>query len=158
MKKFILISVAGMVLLPHLLFAGTKCSFKEYPDHYLATCIGDEKAVSGSQQTLSSTKQSTAQNEQNPDTTVTTPYQTDQLPDYISSPKVDPQKESFNFQSAQLSNFSSSPKVDPQKESIITGNQEPSEQNPTLSKRNRAKIEAIHMKDLKRKAMEENAP
>lgn len=33
-----------MVLLPQLLFADTDCWVKEYPDHYLAVCTGDEKA------------------------------------------------------------------------------------------------------------------
>jgi hypothetical protein len=124
-----------MVVFPHLLFAGTDCSVKEFPDHYLATCIGDEKAVVGSQQTLDSSKPATATNSQNPETTAGIPYQP-----------------------VQMSTFTSSPKVDQQKESITNRTEESSEQNPTLSKRNRAKIEAIHMKELKRKAQEENAP
>ena len=37
------IIVAVMVLLPQLLFADTDCWVKEYPDHYLAVCNGDEK-------------------------------------------------------------------------------------------------------------------
>ncbi|GFO59678.1 hypothetical protein GMST_20030 [Geomonas silvestris] len=42
MKTFL---TAGMVLLPQLLFAGTDCRVKEFPDHYLATCDGDSKGA-----------------------------------------------------------------------------------------------------------------
>ncbi|AFR42828.1 hypothetical protein Gmet_3609 [Geobacter metallireducens GS-15] len=36
--------VAGMVLLPHVLFADTDCRVDEYPDHYVVVCTGEEKA------------------------------------------------------------------------------------------------------------------
>jgi hypothetical protein len=46
MKKLL---TAGMVLLPQLLFAGTDCRVKEYPDHFLAICDGDGKGGAGQQ-------------------------------------------------------------------------------------------------------------
>lgn len=36
--------MAGMVLLPSLAIAATDCQIVEYPDHYAAVCIGDEKS------------------------------------------------------------------------------------------------------------------
>ena len=36
--------MAGMVLLPSLVIAATDCQIVEYPDHYAAVCIGDEKS------------------------------------------------------------------------------------------------------------------
>ena len=41
MRKIITI---GMVLLPCMAFANTDCRVINYPDHYEAVCIGDEKA------------------------------------------------------------------------------------------------------------------
>ena len=41
MKRIIAV---GMLLLPQILHAGTDCRFTEFPDHYDAVCIGDEKA------------------------------------------------------------------------------------------------------------------
>jgi len=37
--------IAGLVLLPNLLFATTDCHVVDYPDHYVAVCVGDEKNV-----------------------------------------------------------------------------------------------------------------
>lgn len=39
-RKYI---VAGMVLLPGMVIAATDCRVIEYPDHYDAVCVGDEK-------------------------------------------------------------------------------------------------------------------
>jgi hypothetical protein len=39
MTKFIL---TVMLLLPHVLFANTECWLEEYPDHYVAECMGDK--------------------------------------------------------------------------------------------------------------------
>ena len=35
--------IAGMILLPSLVMAATDCQIIEYPDHYAAVCVGDEK-------------------------------------------------------------------------------------------------------------------
>lgn len=39
-RKYI---VAGMVLMPGMVIAATDCRVIEYPDHYDAVCVGDEK-------------------------------------------------------------------------------------------------------------------
>lgn len=41
MRKYIL---AGMVLLPSMVIAGTDCRVVEYADHYDLVCVGDEKS------------------------------------------------------------------------------------------------------------------
>ncbi len=46
-----MIVLAGMVLLPRLLFAATDCRVAEFPDHYEVICTGDEKAGAGQAQT-----------------------------------------------------------------------------------------------------------
>lgn len=43
LRKYIL---AGIVLLPSLVIAATDCWVIEYPDHYEAVCVGDEKSES----------------------------------------------------------------------------------------------------------------
>lgn len=40
MRKIIMV---GMVVLPHMVFAATDCRVVEYPDHFEAVCVGDEK-------------------------------------------------------------------------------------------------------------------
>lgn len=37
------IVLVAMVLLPRMVFAATDCRVVEYPDHYEAVCVGDEK-------------------------------------------------------------------------------------------------------------------
>jgi hypothetical protein len=40
-----MIIVMGILLLPCLVYADTKCKVDEFSDHYDASCVGDEKAV-----------------------------------------------------------------------------------------------------------------
>ncbi|GLI39386.1 hypothetical protein KI811_11630 [Geobacter hydrogenophilus] len=52
--------VAGMVLLPHVLFAETDCRIDEYPDHYVAICNGEEKAEPQASQSSASDQSAAA--------------------------------------------------------------------------------------------------
>jgi hypothetical protein len=40
-----IIIMMGILLLPCLVYAETKCKVNEFSDHYDASCVGDEKAV-----------------------------------------------------------------------------------------------------------------
>jgi len=40
-----MIIVMGILLLPYLVYAETKCKVNEFSDHFDASCVGDEKAV-----------------------------------------------------------------------------------------------------------------
>ena len=43
MKTMEICTIVGMLLLPSIVFAATDCRIIEYPDHYEAVCVGDEK-------------------------------------------------------------------------------------------------------------------
>lgn len=58
------IVLAAIVLLPRMVFATTDCRVVEYPDHYEAVCVGDEK--SGPVQAKTAVKEKTAAQTQTP--------------------------------------------------------------------------------------------
>jgi hypothetical protein len=138
MKKIIGIMMTGILLMPQLLFAGTDCWVKEFPDHYLASCVGDEKSVPGLQQKVVTPQAILPPDGQN--TEKTTNRQSEQIP---------------TAHSASTPSASTPPSSTSVKEVNLPLKEEVQEQNPALSKRNRAKIEAMQMKDMKRKAQEE---
>ena len=103
--------IAGvMLLLPQILHAGTDCRVREFPDHYEAVCIGDEKAG-----------------------TVPAKSTTTSQPAPIPDPKT-------------VGNF-----VDGS-----SSHGEAETQQSELSKRNQAKINAAHMKEVKQQLLLEN--
>jgi len=125
MKKIIAL---GIVLVPQLLFAGTDCSVKEYPDHYLAECAGDEKAVYVPGQSAVPVKSPLLQDNQVQRST----QQPSSVASSVTVPAATQQAPPEQLKEANT------------------------DQKPTLSRRNQAKIQAAHMKELKRKAQLES--
>jgi hypothetical protein len=56
--KLLITSV--LLLMPHLLYAATNCRATEYPDHYLAECLGNEQADSSPASPTSTGRSTTA--------------------------------------------------------------------------------------------------
>lgn len=131
------IIVTLLLLIPIQLFAATDCRIIEYTDHYLAECIGDEKAIPLPLQSSSMVQQTMPASSQN------------------EGKQVDrqPQPASLTYSAATTSVAAQNASI---KSPDGVQNGQPVQRQVVLSKRNIAKIEAAQMKELKYKAQVES--
>ena len=135
MKKII---VACLVLLPELLMAGTDCTIKEFPDHYLVECIGDEiaKPVSSVSSALAKPAAASVQ------------ASTNAQPDSSNQSGATTYSNITAGSTENRVNVPPNTAVQGQKEDTLAA-------KPALSRKNTARIEAQQMKELKRRAQAE---